>query len=211
MKVEQLRNKLEQRKGQRDQLQKDIVITENKIQSKQTEFENHEKAHEIIKQVGIKTQQELQYNISSITSMALEAILDDPYKLLIEFVERRNKNECDIFFEDNGNKINPFDGGGGALDIAAFSLRVATWSMKTPKTRNILILDEPFKHLKGKQANQRMLHMLGEVARKLNLQIIMVSDERVDHEVTVEEADKLFEVILEDKVSKIKTYEKSKV
>ena len=193
MTVDQLRMRLERRKGQREQIERSIEKIELSIDDNRKQLRGHEKAKEVIKQVGLKTQQQLSYNISEITSMALDAVLDDPYELELEFVERRNKTECDIYFVRDGIRIDPFSGGGGAIDIAAFALRVASWSMQTPRSRNVLVLDEPFKHLKGEQANRKMLDMVSELSSRLKIQIIMVSDERVSRAATIEATDKLFE------------------
>ena len=193
MTVDQLRMRLERCNGQREQIERSIEKIELSIDDNRKQLRGHEKAKEVIKQVGLKTQQQLSYNISEITSMALDAVLDDPYELELEFVERRNKTECDIYFVRDGIRIDPFSGGGGAIDIAAFALRVASWSMQTPRSRNVLVLDEPFKHLKGEQANRKMLDMVSELSSRLKIQIIMVSDERVSRAATIEATDKLFE------------------
>ena len=203
MTIEEIRSKLERLKGAKEQIEKDInhledVVVENKKQLRATE-----KAREIIKQVGLKTQEKLSYNISEITSLALNAVLANPYNLKLEFVERRNKTECDILFTRGGTEIKPFDGGGGAVDIAAFALRIASWSMQSPRSRNVLILDEPFKHLKGEQANVQVLEMVQELSTKLQLQIIMVSDERVSRGATMEATDKLFETSIKKGVTKV--------
>jgi DNA repair exonuclease SbcCD ATPase subunit len=100
-------------------------------------------------------------------------------------------------------KIDPFSGGGGAIDVASFALRIALWSMQQPKTRPTLILDEPFKHLKGEVTNRKVLEMVNKISKKLNIQIIMVSDERVSREITSEFTDKLFETSIVDGVTQI--------
>lgn len=153
--------------------------------------------------MALKTQQQLSYNISGIASMALETVFDTPYELQLDFVERRNKTECDIYFVREAIHIDPFSGGGGAIDVAAFALRVALWSMASPKSRPTLILDEPFKHLKGEEANKRVLQMVSQISKKLGLQVIMVSDERVSRETTIEFADKLFETSIVNGETKV--------
>jgi len=203
MNAKELRTKLERWKGQKLQIEKDIDLLEaSQIEHKRL-LRAHEKAREIIKQVAIKTQEKLSYNVSEITSMALNAVLKNPYDLKLEFVERRNKTECDILFERKGIQIKPYDGGGGAVDVAAFALRVASWTMQNPKTRNVLILDEPFKHLKGEKANAQVLQMVKEVSNKLGLQIIMVSDERVSREATIESTDKIFETSIKKGITEV--------
>ncbi len=205
--LKQLRNKVEQLKGSKNNLLQQIKQHDQEIKSLQKDLRNHEKAREIIREVGLKTQQQLQYNISEITSMALESVMEYPYNLEVEFVQRRNKTECDLYFVRDGDKIDPLDGGGGAVDIAAFALRVASWSMENPRSRPVLILDEPFKHLKGEEANRRMLGMVREISHKLGIQIIMVSDERVSRDATIEATDKLFEADMKNGKTKIIEYE----
>ena len=75
------------------------------------------------------------------------AVFDDPYTLRVEFVEKRGKTECELWFaqtkeeEEEGNEdgergrevlIDPLAGsGGGPVDVAAFALRIAIWSLFT--------------------------------------------------------------------------------
>lgn len=165
----------------------------------------HEQAREIIREVGLKTQQQLQFHIANMTSLALNTVFDNPYELVVNFVERRNKTECDLLFERDGLSIKPIDAAGvGAIDIAAFALRMASWSMQKPHTRNVIMLDEPFKHLKGVDTNRRALEMIREISRKMNVQIIMISDERIPREDIISAADRVFEVSLKNGISKIK-------
>jgi len=205
MTIQLLRNKLEQQKGAKTQLSTSLTTLQTELKEKGRSLRQHEQAKEVIREVGLKTQQQLQINISDITSLALEAVFPDPYELKVEFVQRRNKTECDLYFVREDNKIDPLTASGvGAVDVAAFALRIASWSMANPKTRNVIILDEPFKHLKGREENLKVLQMVKELSTQLNLQVIMVSDERIDREDTIEAADRLFEVSIRNGKSKIK-------
>ena len=204
MKIQELRNKLEQQKGKRIQVEQSLTLVKSEIREAILFLHKHEKAREIIHIVGQKTQQQLQFHISDITSLALEAVFDDPYELAVEFVSRRNKTECDLYFVRDGNRVDPLTASGvGAVDVAAFALRVAAWSMNVPKTRNVLMLDEPFKHLKGEKENKQVLEMIRKISKKLRLQIIMISDERIDRETTIENTDRLFEVKIRKRISKV--------
>ncbi len=206
MKVQELRNKLEREKGKRIEVENSISNLETEIREKKRELRKHEQAREIVREVGQRTQEQLSVHISDIASMALEAVFPEPYELAIEFVPRRNKTECDIYFVREGNKVNPLDASGiGAVDVAAFALRIASWSMQLPHTRPLILLDEPFKHLKGLEPNKRVLEMIHEISKRMGIQIITISDERIPREDIVEAADQVFEIVIKNKISKIKT------
>ena len=202
--ISQIRQKLEQRKGQRTEVEWTISDNVQAVKDQERSLRRHEEAREIIRTVGQKTQNQLSFHIKDITSLAMEAVFNNPYSLAMEFVNRRNKTECDLYFERDGNRVEPLDGGGGgAADVASFALRVASWSLQRPHTRNVLLLDEPFKHLKGENENRRVLEMLRKISQELKMQIIMVSDERISREATIEATDRLFEVSIRNGVSKI--------
>lgn len=165
--------------------QKTIQLSANK-----TDLVRHEKAHEIIKEVGYKTQELLQVQISDITSLAMEAVFEDPYKLEVLFVERRNNNECDLLFERDGQLMKPLDAsGGGAVDVAAFALRIASWSLSSPSLRNVIILDEPMRFL-SRNLQEKASQMIKQISKKLGIQFIIVTHEAK----LTESADRVFEV-----------------
>lgn len=205
--LQSLRSKLENKKGQRAQLQNAIDSTEHKIKMSKRSLIRHERALEIVKQVGLSTQRQLEYHLAEQTSLAMEAVFDDPYKLKVNFQEKRGKTEVEILFTRRGLEFPPIgNAGGGAIDVAALALLIAYWSMRQDKkVRPLLLLDEPFSRLKGEDANRRALAIVKEISHKLGLQIIMVSDERVSREDIINNADKVFHVSQgQDGVSKVK-------
>jgi hypothetical protein len=184
------------------QIEKSITTVESELLENKRSLRQHEQAREILREAGLKTQESLSFHIAEITSLAQEVVFDKPYTLGVNFVNRRNKTECDLYFQRDGEQLDPMeDSGGGPLDVAAFSLRVACWCMEDPISNNVLLLDEPFKHLKGESANLRVLDMVQQISQKLNLQIIMVSDERISRDDIEEKADRLFLVELKDGIS----------
>ena len=204
MTVQLLRNSLERQKGQRSNIENNLSTLRNELEINTQSLHKHEQAREIIRTVGMSTQSQLSFHISDIVSMALEAVFPEPYELKVEFVQRRNKTECDLKFVRDGLEIDPLSAsGGGAIDVATFALRIASWSMMRPHTRNTIILDEPFKHLKGKMANLKVLEMIKEVSDKIGIQIIMISDERIPKEDIIASADKVFEISINKGISKV--------
>jgi len=197
--IQQLRHKLERQKGQKFQIEKSLTALQEQLSEKKRSLRRHEQAREIVREVGMKTQEQLQFHISDITSLALEAVFPDPYELAVEFVQRRNKTECDLYFVRDENKVDPLTASGvGAVDVAAFALRIASWSMLQPRTRNTIILDEPFRFLSRNYQEQASI-MLKEISQRLGLQFIIVTHE----ETLIEHADKVFQVSIRKGKSKI--------
>ena len=77
--------------------------------------------------------------------------------------------------------------GGGVVDVSSFALRIATWSLS--KTNNVIILDEPFKHLSN-DLQSRAGEILKRLSEKLKLQILMSTH----IEDIIDVADRVFEV-----------------
>ena len=197
--VKSLRNKLEQQKGQALQIQTSLSALQEQLKEKKCSLIRHERAREIVREVGLKTQQQLQINISDITSLALEAVFPNPYELKVNFIQRRNKTECDLIFVRDGNEIDPITASGvGAIDVASFALRIASWSMTKPHSRNTIILDEPFRFL-SENYQEKASIMLKEISKKLNIQFIIVTHE----EVLTSYADKIFNVSIRKGRSKV--------
>lgn len=197
--IQTYRNLLERQKGQKIQIEQSITTLNQELRDANRDLRRHEQAREIIREVGIKTQQQLSFHISDITSLALEAVFNEPYELKVEFVQRRNKTECDLYFERNGERIDPLTAsGGGAVDVAAFALRIASWSMLRPRTRNVIILDEPLRFL-SVDLQERASTMIKEISERLGIQFILVT-----HENTLASyADKVFEVSIKKGKSKV--------
>ncbi len=173
--IQTLRTTLDMMKGQRQQIERTLTETRSQLKANKRSLRDHEKARELIRLAGVKTQELLSFHIGEIASLALDAVFDDPYKLEVEFIQRRNKTECDLYFTRDGNRVDPMDAsGGGAVDVAAFALRVASWSMMHPKLRNTIILDEPMKDLSEDMQDKASL-MLKEISKKLGIQFIIVT------------------------------------
>jgi DNA repair exonuclease SbcCD ATPase subunit len=201
MNYQELKSHYDELVGQKNQIEKDLQKYKDSYTDSKRELRKYEQAKEIVKKVSIQTQQQLQYHIGDITSLALESVFEDPYKLEINFEERRNKTECDIFFVREGEKIDPLlASGGGAVDIAAFALRIASWSLQIDKSRNIIILDEPMKNI-SEEYKEKVSQMIKDVSKKLNIQFIIITHEPK----LTNYADRVFEISKHKTISKVKT------
>ena len=197
METRRIRTKLEKEQGAKDKLNTQLSLLQRDNGRFKAELIDNERAREILRTVGLETQKQLQYHIGDITSLALGSVFENPYELKVDFVERRNKTECDLFFVKDGMEVDPLEGSGyGAVDIAAFALRVASWTMQHPRTRPTIILDEPMRFLSEDRQSDAS-SMIVELSKRLGLQFIIVTHEKI----LTQYADKVFTVTKPKEVS----------
>lgn len=181
---------LERRKGQRDQVLHELEQSEQSLKLLNRQALYCEEAQLIIQTVAELTQNQLVFHVSELVTLALASVFQDPYEFGMEFVLRRGRTECDLFFVRNKKRVDPLGAsGGGAVDVAAFALQIALWSLGRPRYRNVLIIDEPLRFL-SRHYSLKAGEMLKEISEKLGMQIITVTH----LEDIAQAADFLFEV-----------------
>lgn len=114
--------------------------------------------------------------IVSLVSQALAAVFgEEAYELKILFEKRRNQTEARLLFERQGQTCEPLSAaGGGAVDVAAFALRIAAICLSKPQCRRLLVLDEPFRFV-SKEYWPALQEMILTMAEKLDVQFIIVT------------------------------------
>lgn len=193
------RSRIDKAKGHRQ----NILITkdafEYDIKHLKRNQRNVDQAQVILQTLAKETQDGIKYHITDIVNLALNAVFDDPYEFTIEFVFKNNKVAAELYFIKDGNKIDPLSStGGGVVDIAAFALRIALWTLGNPRSDNCIVLDEPLKWI-SKDLRPKAAEIIKELSNKLDLQFIIVTHMP---ELT-EFADKIFEVRLRNGVSEV--------
>lgn len=179
MNIKQIRNNLERSKGKLQQIQQTIEDKKQSIKQNESLLEKAEKARLIIQIVAQETQEQLEYRLNELVSLAMIAVFGkDAYSLNMQFQIKRGKTEAEPFFERNGKKRKPGYGTGfGPMDVASLVLRPTLWSLEDPKKRPIMIYDEPLRHLNDPTGNlhKKAAEMIRELSSKLALQIIIVT------------------------------------
>jgi len=190
MSASKWRSLLDQEKGKRDRVLSEIKETKKEIRQLNRRTTHLDEARALIIEVAKQTQEQLEYHIGEVVSLALGAVFEHPYEFELEFTEKRGKTEAQLWLTGDGERYEPiFSTGGGVIDICSFALRVALWSLRKPRSRNVLVLDEPFRFL-SRSLQPLASMMLKELSSNLNLQIIMVSHS----EDLIEGADRVFQV-----------------
>lgn len=186
--------------GKKSLLQNNKKDAENELKRAEKYYDSALKARSVIQIVAENTQKNIEYHVSNLVTMALSSVFPDPYIFSLKFVQRRNKTEADLIFSKGDNETDDIlnAGGGGVADVASFALKVSLWSIR--KTRPVFLLDESFKFLHNPSYQEKASEMIKEVSRKLNLQVIIVSDQQN----ILKDADKVIEIENVEGISKIK-------
>lgn len=192
-------------------LQADLVsrrIAQSKIVEKQQLFlDDLEDAAEAIRNIAKKTQEQVKFKISEAGTLMLQSVFDPAPEIHVDFEIKRNQTECVISFMKNGELYSPLDEDGfGKGDVAGYGLRLSIWSLPAQRSRAVMILDEPGKHIKGKEANIAFIQAVKKLSKSLNMQIIMISDERVDFRDIAKGADRIFKVSMTDGESSVEVF-----
>lgn len=132
------------------------------------------KAQLFLQDVALLTQQEVEMRVSTIATVALSTVFGDPYEVKLRFEPKRGKSEASLLFLRDGEEFNPLDDtGGGAVDIAAFALRVSILLL-LPKLRKTLILDEPFRFV-SKDLLPNVCAVMRKISTETKVQFVLVT------------------------------------
>ena len=209
--LQELKDNLQKLKGKREKVTEELEQAKRDSRIYRRELRTAEKAQLLVQLVAQQTQDQLRYQLTELPRLALQSVFDDAYDFDVTFEIKRGKVEVEFWFVRDGVRINPKKNSGqGAVDIAGMALRPALWSLRVPRNRPTIWLDEPFKHLKGADANRRALAMLKEICKPRpernwpGLQIVMIADERASREDIAEVADKLFEFKMKNRRTIVK-------
>jgi DNA repair exonuclease SbcCD ATPase subunit len=134
-----------------------------------------QEAHALIQLVAQAVQQEAHQQIAGVVSQCLESVFDDPYEFQIGFDRKRGRTEAELLFVREDIKVDPLTGsGGGAVDVAAFALRLACLVLSRPAIRPLLVLDEPWKHLSTRY-RPRLRVLVQKLAEDFGVQFVIVT------------------------------------
>lgn len=146
--------------------------------------ENHvvdaEQAFAIVQRVTQDIQEQVHERISSIVSRCLAGVFDDPYEFKIKFERKRGQTEAELQLVRGGLVLSDpsNSAGGGAVELAAFALRLACLVLECPVRRRLMVLDEPFTRVRGKQNKKRVRAMIEALTQDFGIQFVLC----IDHE-----------------------------
>jgi len=205
MTLEECKQKLDMCYGKQSSILHSIEVAQKEIGRYKDLHESLTIARWVFSEVSQLTQDRFKKHVESLVTMAIRAVFDRPFTFELVFEWKRNKMECRPIIMENGNEFDPEnDMGGGIVDIIAFALRIVLWSLESPRSRNIIILDEPFRFVGDYAALAGK--MLKEVSHMLGIQFLMITHE----EELAEIADKAYKVVHNGQYSELISYSTSK-
>lgn len=139
------------------------------------ELEAIMEAQQLVQSVAETIQQQVHRQVSKVVQRCLNTVFSHPYQFEIRFERRRGKTEAKMVFMRDGMEMeDPLNEvGGGVIDVAALGLRLARILMARPAMRKLVVLDEPFKNIRGKGNKERTRQMLLALSQELGIQFIV--------------------------------------
>jgi DNA repair exonuclease SbcCD ATPase subunit len=172
------RQKLDKKKARLDSLKESVRENRVVVAEAEGHLSDAEECRTIIQGVGQRLQEMAHDRIAGVVSRCLEVVFDEPYEFKIVFEKKRNQTEARLVFVRDGMEINPMDAaGGGVVDVAAFALRLACISLRRPKLRKFVVLDEPWKHL-SERFRPGMRGLIMKLAQDMDFQFLVVTHSR---------------------------------
>ena len=152
-----------------------------------------ERAKLVIQNAAQRCQQSLAYHVSELSTLALAHVFgEEGYSLVLRFDCKRGRTEAVLLLMDKeGHEFEPLEEtGGGIWDVVSFALRISLWSLKKPRNRPTIVLDEPGRNLRGQRNQERLTSLITDISHRLKIQFICVFQESWGAEF----ADRIFHV-----------------
>lgn len=134
-------------------------------------------AQQVLAELAEGVQRQVHDRISALVTRCLKSVLDEDLEFQVLFERRAGKTTARLAFFDNGEEIDPLLGtAGGALDLAAFALRLACLLVGRPPRRRLIVLDEPFKFVSDRgDYRARARDLLDALSTELGFQFVIVT------------------------------------
>lgn len=143
------------------------------LAEEQSKLKAAREAKVIMTEVSETLHVEVQSKLTHIVNRLMSIVFDDPYKLVITFESKANRQEAYLLLERDGERIDPLTSvSGGVLDVAAFGLRLAVILMRGGS--KTLVFDEPFRFV-SRDRREVLAEVLEQLSTKYGVQIIMIT------------------------------------
>lgn len=172
--VDQCVEDLRDAKTRSELLSTTLASKKKSMEEKKKQVEKLVKARWVLTEVAKITQSRFKERVESLATLAIQSVFGGWCRFVLEFERKRNKLECRPVVMEGDNEFDiKEDMGGSIVDILALALKIVMWSLEKPRSRPVLIYDEPMPNMgeligvAGK--------IFGEISHELGLQLIIVT------------------------------------
>lgn len=178
MGLQELKDKFTRLSERRRALEEELDVASAQLEAIEAGMADFAGAQVFFAELAEQTQRQFREQVERLSTAAVHSVFDRPYQVKLSSERKRGRMETEILVVENGEEFQPrAEMGGSMVDLLSFSLRIILWSMQAPRSRNTFILDEPFKFLGAGERLQHAGQMLSEIARSLQVQLIIVTHE----------------------------------
>ena len=172
--IYQIQEEYKKQKVEKNLFEKDLKQKRRSLTITDIKISDLDEVHSVWIKLADKIQMNARSHIEAVVTMAIQSVFEKPYKFKLVFEEKRNNITCTPLVIEDGYEYSPKDQmGGGMIDIIGFALRITLWSMRVPRSRNIFILDEPFRFCGDLTLKAAV--MLKKLSEKLKFQVLLVT------------------------------------
>lgn len=172
----QYKDKLQQAQGKRSFIRQKIGEATKNVEANTKALHSLEQAQVFLQNVAKQTQEKLRFHIKDIVQLCLDTVWPGEIEFDVRFEIKNGRTVAKLVFVIDGEEVDPIDAdGGGLVQMSAFALRIAVWTLGT--TRNTIVLDEPMNALSS-NLQPLAAEIIKELSDKLNLQFIIVTHQK---------------------------------
>lgn len=191
-KLQKLRDRLNFRRGQKQQLEQKVAKFKGELEKHGDEQRTAKEAVLLLEHAGRGARELIVQRFKDIVTFALQSVFGEDYRFDVDMRIHRNTVWADfrVLSADFGEPVNPLDSrGGGVIDVCSLALRVVLLELFTPRVDGPLMLDEPTARLSAEYASHAA-ELLTAISERTGRQIILVTHDQV----LAKEAERHFEV-----------------
>ena len=187
LKIDSLSKKIEQAKGKRDQLQKQLISVQSNIESLKASIERKTMAKEVLDKLVELENKSVIGDLERLVTDGIRSIWGGNYEFKVVMGNRGDSTTAQFKLFRNGKETSIMDAhGGGMVQVVAFLARLILLLKIKPKLKQVLLLDEPFVYL-SQDYHSQMADLLGKLVKDLGIKLLMVTHqpifaEAADHE-----------------------------
>jgi DNA repair exonuclease SbcCD ATPase subunit len=177
MELDQIRKRLDRKLTVRRDARVVARSNADAAESRKTEASHLSHAQQVLAELAEGVQRQVHDRISALVTRCLRSVLDEELDFRVLFDRRAGKTTARLAFFDNGEEIDPLLGtAGGALDLAAFALRLACLLVGRPPRRRLIVLDEPFKFVSDRgDYRERARDLVEALSTELGFQLVIIT------------------------------------